>query len=80
MDGKTLKPSGMVKLKFHVKRRLIWVLAAVGEMNGFDLLLGNDALSDFRCFSVECNEAGVGNSRQRPRLSKRVHGKRRATL
>jgi hypothetical protein len=59
MDG-TLKPSGMVKLKIHVKRRFIWVLSAVREMNGFDLLLGNDALSHFRCFSVEYNEAGVG--------------------
>lgn len=61
MDGKTLVPSGMVKLKIYVEGRLIWVTAAVSEMNGFDLLLGNDALSQLGCFSVQYNDAGVGS-------------------
>jgi hypothetical protein len=61
MDGKTLEPSGMVKLRIHVEGRLIWVIAAVSEMNGFDLLLGNDALSQLGCFSVQHNDAGVGS-------------------
>ncbi len=50
----------MVKLRIHVEGRFIWVLAAVREMNGFNLLLGNDALSQLGCFSVQYNEAGVG--------------------
>ena len=41
--------------------RLIWVTAAVSGMNGFDLLLGNDALAQLGNFSVQYNEAGVGS-------------------
>jgi hypothetical protein len=61
MDGKELEPSGMVKLRIDVEGRSIWVTMAVSEMNGFDLLLGNDALSQLGCFSVQYNEAGVGS-------------------
>jgi hypothetical protein len=59
MDGKTLVPNGSVKLRIYVEGRLVWIKAAVSEMNGFDLLLGNDALSQLGCFSVQYDEAGV---------------------
>jgi hypothetical protein len=72
MDGKTLEPSGMVKLRIHVEGRLIWVIAAVSEMNGFDLLLGNDALSQLGCFSVQYNEAGVGSFSTTPTTSEEI--------
>jgi hypothetical protein len=61
MDGKTLVPNGSVKLRIYVEGRLVWITAAVSEMNGFDLLLGNDALSQLGCFSVQYDEAGVGS-------------------
>jgi hypothetical protein len=60
MDGKTLVPNGSVKLRIYVEGCLVWITAAVSEMNGFDLLLGNDALSQLGCFSVQYDEAGVG--------------------
>jgi hypothetical protein len=61
MDGKTLVPNGSVKLRIYVEGCLVWITAAVSEMNGFDLLLGNDALSQLGCFSVQYDEAGVGS-------------------
>ncbi len=41
--------------------RLVWVTAVVSGMNGFDLLLWNDALAQLGNFSVQYNEAGLGS-------------------
>lgn len=61
MVEKTLLPSGMVKLMICIEGRFVWVMAVVSKINGFDLLLGNDVLSQLRCFSVHYNEVGVGS-------------------
>jgi hypothetical protein len=60
MDGKALVPNGSVKLRIYIEGRLVWVTAAVSEMNGFELLLRNDVLSQLGCFSVQYDQAGVG--------------------
>jgi hypothetical protein len=60
-DGNPLVPEETVKLRIYVDGRLVWVKAAVSGMNGFDLLLWNDALAQLGNFLVQYDEAGVGS-------------------
>lgn len=59
MDGNTLLLDGSVKLRIYVEGCLVWVTAAVSEMNDFDILPGSDALLQLGCFVVQCDEAGT---------------------
>jgi hypothetical protein len=64
-NGNPLVPEGSVKLRIYVEGRLVWVTAAVSGMNRFDLLLGNDALSQLGRLSFSIAKLKWGRSQQR---------------
>lgn len=60
-DGLRVFPEGVTEISVRIGEKAIRTAAAILEINGFDLLLGNDALSQLNKIQIEyCQEGPPG--------------------
>ena len=58
VNGKRVVPEGQVELEISIRHKEFKIKAAVLDLNGFDLLLGNDSLKLLKSIRVDYVEGG----------------------
>lgn len=55
-NGLQICPEGVVEIVVEISKKTVKIMAAILELNGFDLLLGNDALSQLNKVQIDYDE------------------------